>query len=217
MSAKHTEYFANELYATCGRTVESGRRLPEFWARVCATAVSVFFIHYKFRRFSDLSLGAVVAQLTIPLGCCMGAASSAECQYTCACNALCDEFAAVNRRVARITAEFYHGTSAAETVCRVARDHCRLTRLVRLFNDEYGVPVLLVTLNLLLSQIYMMNDLVSVIVAPDAYHTEYVDYMCVYDTYEWLMFWFRFWWICYRVDGLVKQVSCKSSRGFFSR
>lgn len=95
---------------------------------------------------------------------------------------------------------------ASESLTAAAATHCRLTRLVRLFNDEYGAPILITTLNLLLSQIYVMNDIVSVIVDNDNFESKYTNFVYVYDTFMWTCYWLRFWWICYRVDDLIKQV-----------
>jgi len=172
-------------------------------------------VHYKYRNFSDIPTTAIVVQTTLPLICCVYAGSTMECQYTAACGALAREFASVNfrardlRRDIRPDVRRNHRDqwAATERLARLSEAHCRLTRLVRLFNDEYGAPIFFTTVGLLLSQIYAMNDIVSVVMVSDTFEATYERYAYALNAFTWTFSWFRLWWICYRVDDLTGQVS----------
>ncbi|XP_025201855.1 uncharacterized protein LOC112599259 [Melanaphis sacchari] len=88
MNVRNTVRFANELKNGCGRTVESGRHLPEFWLRTAGCVVLLGMVHYKYRIFAGMPTAAIMVSTTIPLGCCMYCGSTMECQYAAACGAL---------------------------------------------------------------------------------------------------------------------------------
>lgn len=202
MNVKRSCDFSDELYEACGRTVESGRWLPEFWLRVSGSIVLVGQLHYKYQRFSEIPAPAIVARISGPTLLCEFVATTVECQYTCVCRALSDEFAAVNRKLSDDDAG-----SAPPAAAPLSEAHSRLTRLVRMFNDEYALLILLTTISLLLRQIYALNDTVFMIIDGETYGAKYMNFVCYDNTYQWIVMWLRFWWICYRVDGLIKQVS----------
>lgn len=215
MNAGHSARFADELKRGCGRTVESGRHLPEFWLRTVGSSAFLCMLHYKYRMFTDLSTAEIVAQATVPLGCCVYCGSTMECQYAAACCALAQRFASVNRRTGELARELAGGRCrvrrdqqrAADRLAGLSAEHCRLVRLVRLFNDEYGAPIFLTTAGLLMCQIFVMNDVVSVVVVSDTFEASYERYAYVLDAFGWTFAWFRLWWICYRADDLVTRVS----------
>lgn len=161
----------------------------------------IFFFDYKYRNVSDMFMN--VSVITVVVGCSKFVSSTMECQYTAACNVLVDEFTAINRRVRAITDD------TATVVQQLSGTHCQLVRLVRLFNDEYGAPIFFTTINLLLNQIFVMNDIVSMFVESNRLAHSFVDFAYIYDTFLWTTYLLRLCWICYRVDGLVGQVSCK--------
>lgn len=139
-------------------------------------------------------------RFAVPQTCCSGVGTTIECQYAAACRALADRLTAVNRQSGSWGA-------ATGSLAVAARDHGRLVRLVRLFNDEYAVPIFLTTVNLLLKQIYVMNDTVSVFFAGDTVRPANGEIAYVRNAIVWTESWFRLWWICYRMDGLAGQVS----------
>lgn len=202
---ENSRRFFNELHDGCGRTAESGRWLPEFWSRASFSVLLLYLLQYKYQRFTELSASEVAFELTVPAGLCEFAVTTIECQYTSVCRALADEFAAVNRKLAADTA----GSASGGAVRPLSEAHSRLARLVRLFNDEYSVLILLTTVNLLLRQIYLLNDVVSMIIDGETYDPAYLNFICVYDAYQWTGCWLRFWWVCYRVEGLLGQVSVR--------
>lgn len=201
MTTGHSQYFANELKKTCGRTVESGRHVPELWFRMLCAGLMLYMFYLKHRMFTNTPAATIAWQVIMPFGCCVLTASTMESQYTSACRALADEFAAVNRLTRAATG------ADAEALVNASGAHCRLTWLVRLFHDEYSVPIFLTTINLLLSQIFSMNDFVAMIIDGESFDASYVNFEYTFDTIAWLWTWFRFWWICYHVDHLTKQVS----------
>ncbi|VVC43622.1 7TM chemoreceptor [Cinara cedri] len=136
--------------------------------------------------------------MTVPLACCVYVGTTMECQYSAACHALSGRLAAVNRRSG--------SWAAARSLAAAAEAHGRLARLARLFNGEYGAPIFLTTVNLLLNQIYAMNDVVSVFVAGETFEPAYVEFTYAHNAIVWTVSWLRLWWICYRVDGLTGQV-----------
>jgi hypothetical protein len=200
MTAKHSEYFANELMKTCGRTVESGRHIPEFWFRMCCTGALVYMNYYKHRTFTDAPHATIVVLKSMPFACCFLTMSTMESQYTSACNTLVDEFTTLNALM-RTAAD-----TDAETLIAASGAHCRLTWLTRLFNDEYSVPIFLTTVNLLLLQIFSMNDFMAMIIDGESFEPSYVHLEYMFDSFTWTWMWFRFWWICHHVDRLIKQV-----------
>lgn len=206
--------FADRLMRQCGRTVESGRCLTEYWLRILSTVAVVGMYHYKYHRFSILSTATIFVNVTLPLSYRFLVSGTAECLYTTACRVLDREFAALNLRAAAVMVAAAAGTDGddddvitAAAVVGLSDAHGRLTRLVRLFGDEYAVPVLVTTVNLLFRQIYVLNDAVSVIVDGDAYDSDYIEHSYIGDALAWIVVWFQLWWICYRVDGLVTQAS----------
>lgn len=219
VNAGHSARFANELKHDCGRTVESGRHLLEFWFRMAMCLVLLCMVHFKYRKFTDMPTTVIVMNTTIPLGCCIYVSSTLEEQYTAACGALAQEFASANFRARDLRRHLQQPDirqniyddqwAATERLTRLSTVHCRLARLVRLFNDEYGAPIFFTTIGLLLYQIYAMNDIVSVFVVSDTFEVTYERYTYVLDAFIWTFSWFRFWWICFRADDLAEQVSCK--------
>jgi len=215
VNARHSARFVEELKRNSGRTVESGRHLPEFWLRMAGSTVLITMLHYKYRKFTDMPTIAILVQTTLPLCCCVYAGSTLESQYTAACSALAQEFASVNSQARGLRRDLQPGIhrnlrdqwAATERLARLSDAHCRLVRLVRLFNDEYGAPIFFTTTGLLLSQIYALNDIVSVFVVSDTFEATYELYAYVQDALTWTFAWFRLWWICYRADDLTGQVS----------
>lgn len=216
MNAGHSARFADELKRGCGRTVESGRHLPEFWLRTVGSAAFLCMLHYKYSEFTDLSTAEIVERATVPLGFCVYCSSTMECQYAAACGALAQRFASVNRRTGELVRELGSGgrcrvrrdhRRAADRLAGLSAEHCRLVRLVRLYNDEYGAPMFFTTAVLLMCQIYAMNDVVSVVVVSDTFDAAYERYAYALDAFGWTFAWFRLWWICYRADELVTRVS----------
>lgn len=147
LNARHSRYFANELKRICGRTVESGRNLAEFWCRASMVSVIAYLLHYKYRTFSDVSLDAIIVRVIVPLSCCVSTGSTMECQYLAACHVLAGEFAAVNRRTRAVAtspaAMINSGTDARESTCLyimfTIADRSLLsyqTYLIRLVSDE---------------------------------------------------------------------------------
>jgi len=215
VNARHSARFAEELKRDSGRTVESGRHLPEFWLRTSVSAVMLSMLHYKYRKFTDMPTTDIVVQNTLPLACCVYAGSTMEGQYTAACSVLAQEFASVNSRAKGLRRDLQPDIrrnhrdqwAATERLASLSDAHCRLVRLVRLFNDEYGAPIFFTTAGLLLSQIYALNDIVSVIIVSDTFEATYERYAYVLNAFTWTFAWFRLWWICYRADDLTGQVS----------
>lgn len=215
VNARHSARFVEELKRHSGRTVESGRHLPEFWFRTAVSAVFITMLHYKYRKFTDMPTTAILVQTTLPLCCCVCAGSTLESQYTAVCRALAQEFASVNSQAQGLRRGLQPGIrhnlrdqwAATEQLVRLSDAHCRLVRLVRLFNDEYGASIFFTTAGLLLSQIYALNDIVSVVVVSDTFEATYELYSYVLDAFTWTFAWSRLWWICYRADDLTGQVS----------
>jgi len=215
INARHSARFAEELKRDSGRTVESGRHLPEFWLRTAVSAVFLGMLHYKYRKFTDMATTAIMVQATLPVGCCVGVGSTMEGQYTAACGALAQEFASVNSRARSLRRDLHPDIrrnlrdqwAATERLARLSDAHCRLVRLVRLFNDEYGAPIFFTTAGLLLCQIYALNDIVSVVFVSDTFEATYECYIYVLNALTWMFAWVRLWWICYRADDLTGQVS----------
>lgn len=191
--------------ATCGRTVESGRCAPECWFRAITSAGFMSLLHCKYVLFTAMSHAEALTMITVPLASCVLAGVTMECQYTSACRALADEFAAVNRLALAVCRDDDH--AGGDALLRMSDAHCGLVRLVRLFNDEYGGPVFLTTFNLLLAEIFVLNDVVSALVAEETIRSTYADFIYAFETYSLLWYWYRFWWICHQADRLTTQVS----------
>lgn len=203
VNSRHNANFTNLLHETYGMTVESGRCLLEFWARVFSSVLMASLLQYKYTRYTAASFVDIAKSVTIPVIISMTGDSFMECQYTSTCTALSNEFDAINRR----TEEAATRRSFAE----VAVEHGRLVRLVRFFNDEYGVPLLLTTFNLLLGQVYSINDAVTVVVNNERLELSYPDFAIIYDSIKWSFYWLRLLWITYRIEGLITRVRFQKS------
>lgn len=204
LNAKLDERFANELMADAdGRTVESGRHLPEFWCRVVATIMFIIGMYCKYAWLNGNCYDPVTLfKAVLPLVTSMCVGATAECVYTSACAALADAFAAANRRAETVT-----GTTAVRDIRRLTGAHCRLVRLVRSFDAQYGAAMFLTTFNLLLGQTYLLNSTVSALVDDRRFpYAADAAFMHAFDLGVWGWFWWRLWWICHRVQCLVGQV-----------
>lgn len=200
LNMKHSQYFGNKLIRTCGRTVESGRYLPEFWFRMVVDGTILYFVYYKIKMFAGVVVNWLFFWDIVMIGFCILVSTTMEEQYTAACYTLTDEFTMVNRRVKAIA------KNSVVEVQQLSSIHCQLVHLVRLFNDEYGISIFLTTLNLLFWQVFMMNDVVAITIDSDKYSLSYINFSYIYDTYTWIAYWYRLWWVCYRMDGLIEQV-----------